>query len=75
MTNEGVRLSHEGRREEALAHFRQALAMAPDIPEIHANLGTEYLYRGQLTEAAQAYQTALRLNVFNFSHPEFHGFT
>ena len=51
----------EGRREEAEAHFKRALALDPAHHRALTNLGTLHLERGELEEALALYQEALKL--------------
>ncbi|PTX97848.1 hypothetical protein DB354_06100 [Opitutus sp. ER46] len=59
--NLGQARYREGRRAEAEACYRRALALKPDYPEPHYNLGVAFADRGAVDEAIQAYETALRL--------------
>ena len=52
----------EHRFAEAAQHYREAIRLAPDNPQMYANLGDALVKLGQSAEAAQNYQTALRLN-------------
>ncbi|HVW22220.1 MAG TPA: tetratricopeptide repeat protein [Opitutaceae bacterium] len=51
----------EGRLEEALPHYREALRLKPAYPEACDNLGTALARLGRLEEAAAEYREALRL--------------
>ena len=51
-----------GRLSEAAAAYRQALALRPDHPEVHANLGALLLDQGQLDEATFHCRRASALN-------------
>jgi len=59
--NLGVALQAEGRLDEADAHYRRAIAFAPDYAPAYNNLATEQRAKGQLAEAMATYQQALRL--------------
>src|SRR5438067_12805385 len=57
--------------EQAMAsHNAKAAAIAleelarltPDVPEVYANLGTVYYAEGRYMEAAEAWQSVLKLN-------------
>jgi len=48
-----------GRKQEAMAAYRQAISLKPDFPEAHNNLGVMLEEQGKLPEAILAYQTAL----------------
>jgi len=60
-TNVGVALQDQGRLDEAVDHYRRAIALAPDYPPVYNNLGTALRAKGQLTDAVRTYQQALRL--------------
>ncbi|CAK0772593.1 protein O-GlcNAc transferase [Gammaproteobacteria bacterium] len=47
------------RLAEAERHYRQALALDPDLPEAHNNLGSLLFDTGRVVEAEQNYRTAL----------------
>ncbi|OGA21843.1 MAG: hypothetical protein A3I02_13020 [Betaproteobacteria bacterium RIFCSPLOWO2_02_FULL_67_26] len=51
-----------GRLEEAEASFRQALAAAPDDPDIHNNLGLLHERQSRLEDAESSYGRALALS-------------
>jgi len=59
--NLGVTLAGQGRHEEAIDHYRRALAIAPDYPDAQANLGKELLKSGKFGEALPHLVEALRL--------------
>jgi tetratricopeptide (TPR) repeat protein len=54
----GTLLARSGRPEEAIPHYRSALASWPDYAEARSNLG---LAMGQVEAAAAEYEAALRL--------------
>jgi tetratricopeptide (TPR) repeat protein len=54
-------LKEQGKLGEAAARLRQALALKPDYPETHLNLGTVVLAQGRLEEAAAHYRRALAI--------------
>lgn len=56
----GSLLAQEGRLDEAIEHFRQALRYKPGYPEAHFFLGHTYDKQGRLEEAVVEYQNALR---------------
>ncbi len=45
----------------AIAHYRAALAINPDEPQVHANLGTAEMEIGRYDDALKEHQTAVRL--------------
>jgi len=60
--NLGLAFFHQGRIDEALAHFQQAAAMNSDSAEIHNNLGMALCQKGQVDEALAQYQKAQELD-------------
>lgn len=55
-------LGRPGRQAEAIAHFNEALRVAPDFWEAHLSLGNALLQTpGRLDDAIAQYQTAARL--------------
>jgi protein O-mannosyl-transferase len=61
LNNLGVTLAADGRHEDAIADYRQAIAINPDYAEARANLGHELLGMGKMDEAYPALVEALRL--------------
>jgi len=59
--NLGIALEKEGRREEALQHYLEALRLEPNRPQVHGNLGNVLDAMGRFEEAVAQYQEALRL--------------
>lgn len=59
--NLGVALAKEGRNEEAIVHYREALRLWPNYLEARNNLGDALYARGRLAEAEPEYREALRL--------------
>ncbi|MGD0464988.1 MAG: tetratricopeptide repeat protein [Tepidisphaeraceae bacterium] len=57
-----VQLHQSGRLPEAVAAYRQALALKPDFATAHSNLGRALSDLGQLTEALAACRRALALD-------------
>ena len=60
-TNLGAALQADGRLDDADAHYRRAIALAPDYPPAYNNLATELRASGRVPEAVATYQQALRL--------------
>jgi tetratricopeptide (TPR) repeat protein len=58
---QAIELAQQGRLDESLDSFRQAIRLRPDFAEAHSNLGNVYLYQQKLEEAVSSYETALRL--------------
>src|SRR5262249_30267521 len=50
------------RLEEAVGNFRAALALRPQSPGVHNNLGSALKEQGKVGEAIASYQQALRLD-------------
>jgi TPR repeat/Tetratricopeptide repeat len=58
--NLGVALFNQGRIEEAVSQYRQALHFDPDKVEAHNNLANLLQHLGRLDEAVASYHQALR---------------
>ena len=58
--NMGVALAKQGRTEEAVEHYLQALKIKPDYVMARNNLGTVFANEGKLDEAIFHYEKALR---------------
>ena len=59
--NLGVVLAEKGRTQEAIAHYQEALRIAPNQPNVHAHLGNALLQLGQLNEAVAHFQKELEI--------------
>jgi tetratricopeptide (TPR) repeat protein len=57
----GITLAQQGRLEEAIADFRRALEINPDLAQAHHNLGIALQEQGRLEEAVASYRRALEL--------------
>jgi len=55
----GMALEQEGRLDEALRHYEQAVHLAPNLARAHFNRGNLLLERGDASGALEAYATAL----------------
>jgi hypothetical protein len=62
LSNLGLALQNAGRFEEAIAHYRNALALVPRHPEILYNLGNAFLALDRIIEALASYDEALAAN-------------
>ncbi|MBW2453116.1 MAG: tetratricopeptide repeat protein [Deltaproteobacteria bacterium] len=51
-----------GRLAEAVASYRAAVALAPDLGDVWYNLASAYRHLGRVPEAIEAYRQALRLD-------------
>lgn len=60
--NLGLLLRDTGRLEQAQAHYLAARQLLPDSYEIHQNLGTVYVLRGQPNLAIESFEQALKLH-------------
>ena len=59
--NWGLALDRAGQTQEAIVHFRQALALKSDYPEAHNNWGLALNKAGRPDEAIEHFQQALDL--------------
>jgi Flp pilus assembly protein TadD len=57
----GVSLFQSGKVGDAIAHFREAVAVHPESPEAHNSLGVALAAAGKREAAERAYRTALSL--------------
>ena len=60
--NLGAALDNQGRTEEAIEHYLQALQLKPDYDKAHYNLGNALDNLGRTEEAIEHYLQALRIN-------------
>src|SRR5262249_58410283 len=61
--NLGLLLSgHKGSQAEAVGYYRAALALRPDSPAVHLNLGSALAGQGKLDEANKPLRRALPLD-------------
>ena len=67
--NLGIALQAQGRLDQAVAAYRQAVALDPDLAEAHNNLGTALREQGRPDEAAACYRRAIELRP---DYPEAH---
>jgi len=58
----GVALTTQGKPDEAMAHYSEALRINPSYAEAHYNLGIALFRQGKLDEAIAHYSEALRIN-------------
>jgi tetratricopeptide (TPR) repeat protein len=59
--NEGVTLSNEGKGDEAIAKFREIIAVIPNCPECYANIGTVQAQGKKYDEAEASYKKAIEV--------------
>ncbi len=57
----GLELANMGRPDEAIVHFKQAIAIKPDFAEAHLNLGVALAKQGRLDEAIVHFQQAIAI--------------
>ena len=60
--NLGIVLSQQGEADQAIEHYRQAVALRPDYAEAHYNLGRLLVERGQVNDAIAHYERAAAIN-------------
>jgi protein O-mannosyl-transferase len=60
--NLGIVLSEQGEADQAIDHYRQAVALRPDYAEAHYNLGRLLVEHGQLADAIAHYERAAAIN-------------
>jgi len=60
--NLGKALKYEGRLDEAIAHYQQALQIHPDYQKAHNNLAVVLSKQGRKNQAMDHYLKALRIN-------------
>jgi len=58
----GVGAEHKGKSEEAIAHYQDALKIAPDYYPAHNNLGSLYLGKSDFKSAEEQFREAIRLD-------------
>ncbi|MDJ0554114.1 MAG: tetratricopeptide repeat protein [Microcoleaceae cyanobacterium MO_207.B10] len=61
LTNKGLLCQQEGKLEEAVFYYQQALDYNPNLQPVHYNLGIVLHQQGDLLGAYHSYQTALSL--------------
>lgn len=59
--NLGVALNGQGKTEEAIVHYNEALRISPYHANIHCNLGVAFAKQGKIQEAIAHYAEALRI--------------
>jgi Flp pilus assembly protein TadD len=58
----GIALARDGRWDEAIACFREAVRLRPDYTDAHNNLGNVLYFQKKYDEAIAAYEEAVRLS-------------
>jgi len=59
---QGIAYYEQGELDKAIVEYEEAIALEPDNPDAHRNLGTVYVDQGKWEEAAAAYEQAISLN-------------
>lgn len=59
--NRGVLLMRKGEYERAEADYQVALSLYPDLPEAYINYGVALYHQERLSEAKEAFDTALEI--------------
>jgi tetratricopeptide (TPR) repeat protein len=59
--NLGIALKKEGKLNEAIAHYQQALRASPDYADAYNNLGVAHQLQGKLEEAIGHFRSAIEL--------------
>lgn len=62
MNDMGVPLIGQGKLDEAIASFREALKIKPDLAAAHSNLGLALQSQGKTDEAIESFNRALKLS-------------
>jgi tetratricopeptide (TPR) repeat protein len=60
--NLGIALNNQGKTDEAIAHYREAIELRPSYAEAHYNLGRLLARKGQLDDAVTHYEKALEID-------------
>jgi tetratricopeptide (TPR) repeat protein len=60
-SNLGFALAAQGKMDQALAHYAEALRLKPDLADTHNNLGMALAAQGKMDQAMAQYAEALRL--------------
>ncbi len=60
--NLGVAVAEQGKIEEAIAHYREAIRIKPNYLDAHYNLGVNLTKQGRYEEAMDHYREALRIS-------------
>ena len=60
-SNMGLALAAQGKMDQALAHYAEALRLNPDLADTHNNLGMALAAQGKMDQAMAQYAEALRL--------------
>jgi tetratricopeptide (TPR) repeat protein len=69
LASTGLALSHAKKYDAAAVCYRKILAIDPNIPQIQLNLGLAEFKSGRFREAAERFQTVLKLDPKNTQAP------
>ncbi len=61
LVQQGQKLSHDGKQDEALAFYKQALDKSPDFYEAHLSAGAALDLKGDYTEAQEHFTKAIEV--------------
>ncbi|HOY67762.1 MAG TPA: tetratricopeptide repeat protein [Candidatus Ozemobacteraceae bacterium] len=73
----GIDLDAEGKTEEAIESYREAVEICPELPQAYYNLGVDLAMKGQSDQAIRAWRRAVWLksdyryelmNAFDIDH-------
>src|SRR5579863_6374008 len=62
----GTALARDGKYDLAIEHYKAALRLNPHLPGLYLNLGLAYFKSNHLSEAAAAFEEAVRADSGNF---------
>ena len=58
----GLVLRQQGKLDEALKHYKEAVRIDPNYADAHINMGVTLDKKGDLQEALQCYAKAIQIN-------------
>jgi len=58
----GMELDRDNKKDDAIAHYRKAIEIAPDFHPAHNNLGTLYLGKSDFKSAEEQFREVVRLD-------------
>ncbi len=60
--DKGVESDRQGKRDDAIHHYEEAIRLAPDFYQAHNNLGSDYLSKSDFNAARAHFVQAIKLN-------------
>ncbi len=60
--DKGLESDRNGKRDDAIRHYENALSIAPDFYPAHNNLGSDYLAKSDFNSAQAQFEQAIELN-------------